>query len=123
MSDFSTAPGEEESTQRFAGVVVLVVINYEGDLTFTLRRRAMSYSYKAYLVRGEEAKVEQTIYHEDESITVLNRHGIRIVFQQTGAIGRFYFVNFLLNVRIATIALILMCRSWRRLPCWRLEVM
>jgi hypothetical protein len=58
----------------------------------------------SYIVNGSEFKITQTVYNLDGSISYYDRHGIRIVFAQTGSIGKFNFISLLLNL-VAALAL------------------
>ncbi|ORX77973.1 hypothetical protein K493DRAFT_412410 [Basidiobolus meristosporus CBS 931.73] len=100
----SDAPGADQSkgeTYRSSGIVLSVVIEYDNDGSTNFK-----YSYSANYIKGNEFKVEETIFNPtDGSITELNRHGIRIVFSQTGNIGKFDFMSLLTNL-VASIALL-----------------
>ena len=50
------------------------------------------------LIGKSETKSIQTIYNTNGTITYLNRHGIRVIFEQTGTIGTFSFVQLLMAV-------------------------
>ena len=45
---------------------------------------AVRYTYKPHFVSGAEFKLEIPTYAEDRSLTVDDRHGIRIIFVQSG---------------------------------------
>lgn len=45
------------------------------------------------------------MYNSDGSVTYLDRHGIRMVFAQTGSIGIFNPIAFILNL-VAALALV-----------------
>ncbi|KAI8590772.1 hypothetical protein BDZ88DRAFT_450941 [Geranomyces variabilis] len=90
-------PGE---TLRSSGFVISAPIIYNGD-----NNKGVSYSYVPAQINGTEYKVTQTIVQPDNSILYIVRHGIRIVFVQTGEIGQFDFMT-LLQALVAATALL-----------------
>ncbi|KAK9763754.1 hypothetical protein K7432_009303 [Basidiobolus ranarum] len=100
----SDAPGADQAngeSYRSSGIVLSVVIQYDND-----GNDKFKYSYSANYIKGNEYKIEETIYNPtDGSYTEFNRHGIRIVFSQTGNIGKFDFMSLLTNL-VASIALL-----------------
>ncbi|KAJ3156166.1 cytochrome c oxidase subunit 1 [Geranomyces michiganensis] len=87
-------------TLRSSGFVISAPIIYNGD-----NNKGVAYSYVPAQINGTEYKVTQTIVQPDNSIVYIVRHGIRIVFVQTGEIGQFDFMT-LLQALVAATALL-----------------
>ncbi|RIB10500.1 hypothetical protein C2G38_2205917 [Gigaspora rosea] len=89
----STAPGANKTageTYRLSGIVI---IHYQN---VRLKKHDIVYSYLPRVIDGNEYKVTENIHNStDGSITLIDRHGIRFVFQQHGLIGVFDFVTLL----------------------------
>ncbi|CAG8664039.1 10351_t:CDS:10 [Gigaspora margarita] len=102
----STAPGANKAageTYRSSGIVIAIVINYQN---VRLKKDDIVYSYLPRVIDGNEYKVTENILNStDGSITLIDRHGIRFVFQQNGSIGVFDFVSLLTSL-VASIALL-----------------
>ncbi|CAG8572301.1 18984_t:CDS:10 [Gigaspora margarita] len=85
----STAPGANKTIgeiNRTSGIVVVIVIEYKNR-------------YIPQVIEGNEYKaVERITNVTDGSVTLVNRHGIRFVFQQHGTIGQFDFLTLLTNI-------------------------
>ncbi|CAG8756526.1 1925_t:CDS:2, partial [Gigaspora rosea] len=102
----STAPGADKAageTYRSSGIVIAIVINYQN---VRFKTDQLVYSYLPRVIDGNEYKVTENILNStDGSITIIDRHGIRFVFQQNGSIGVFDFVSLLTSL-VASIALL-----------------
>ncbi|KAI8834677.1 hypothetical protein BC829DRAFT_407068 [Chytridium lagenaria] len=98
LGKVSGAPGAGvNETQRSAGVVVSFLINpYSVSL---------KYKYFPAQVTNTEYKALQTIYNSNGTVTVLNRHGVYLIFAQSGQIGAFSFMALLTNL-VASFALL-----------------
>ncbi|KAF8940922.1 cytochrome c oxidase subunit 1 [Dissophora ornata] len=89
-------------TVRSSGVVVIVVIQYAAK---GWNPNLISYEYLPKAIHDQEYKVIETIRDfRDGNRVEINRHGIRIVFSQTGQLGQFSFMTLLTNL-VAAIAL------------------
>ncbi|RUS28337.1 hypothetical protein BC938DRAFT_482005 [Jimgerdemannia flammicorona] len=103
----SYAPSADQSngeTCRSSGIVISVNINYANSPS---NLDLITYQYLPQVIVGNEYKVEEIVYRAETTggITVLNRHGIKIIFQQSGQIGTFHFITLLLNL-VAGLALL-----------------
>ena len=85
---------------RYDGAVFLVMIRYE---TPKLTVSDMGYEYNVRYIDQAEYKLITKV-NDGTTVTYLNRHGIRILFVQTGFITRFSFVE-LLKTLVAGVAL------------------
>ncbi|CAG8791454.1 12570_t:CDS:2, partial [Dentiscutata erythropus] len=101
----STAPGankSENETYRSSGIVIIVVIEYRN---VPYKTDVISYRYLPRLIDGNEYKVVENIYNvTDGSYTLIDRHGIRFIFQQHGSIGEFDLITLLTSI-VASFAL------------------
>ncbi|CAG8739135.1 6898_t:CDS:2, partial [Gigaspora margarita] len=101
----STAPGADKvagETYRSSGIVIIIIIEYQN---VPLKTGQLSYKYLPQAIDGSEYKSVEKIYNTtDNSITLVDRHGIRLVFQQHGTIGEFQFIALLTNL-VASFAL------------------
>ncbi|CAG8626882.1 8174_t:CDS:10 [Cetraspora pellucida] len=101
----STAPGANKAageTYRSSGIVIVIIIEYQ-NVRFKLDQ--IEYKYLPQIIDGNEYKAVENVYNTtDGSYTVIDRHGIRLVFQQHGTIGQFGFVALLTNL-VASFAL------------------
>ncbi|CAG8636262.1 13263_t:CDS:2 [Cetraspora pellucida] len=92
----STAPGANKTARelyRTSGIVIVIVIEYKNN------RKDITYRYIPQVIDGNEYKTVERIYNgTDGSITLVNRHGIRFVFQQHGTIGQFDLLTLLTNI-------------------------
>ncbi|CAG8476625.1 939_t:CDS:10 [Dentiscutata erythropus] len=102
----STAPGANKAageTYRSSGIVIAVVIEY---LNAKYQEDQLYYNYRPRIIDGNEYKVTENLVNgTDGSVTLVDRHGIRFVFQQTGTIGVFDFVT-LLTALVASFTLL-----------------
>jgi hypothetical protein len=57
------------------------------------------------IVEGLEMKVSELRYNPDGSVTKFDRHGVQVIFTQTGSIGFFNLLALILNL-VAALALI-----------------
>ncbi|KAI8898702.1 hypothetical protein BC833DRAFT_588624 [Globomyces pollinis-pini] len=98
----SKAPGAKTSEDmRSAGLIISMPIAY------TNRRSQpghLKYQYLPAIIDGSEFKVTEMKMNGDGSVTYISRHGIRIVFAQTGTIGIFNPIALILNL-VAAFAL------------------
>ncbi|KAI9096077.1 hypothetical protein DFS34DRAFT_151907 [Phlyctochytrium arcticum] len=102
----SSADGAKKGESlRSAGFVISSPITYMNGQKFGTGEYAYKYVYSPAKMEGTEYKVLQTRVNPDGSLTYLNRHGIRIVFDQTGQIGEFDFIA-LLTALVAATALL-----------------
>ncbi|CAG8536195.1 1082_t:CDS:10, partial [Cetraspora pellucida] len=105
LDALSTAPGADKAageTYRSSGIVIVVIIEYK-NVQFKLDQ--IEYKYLPQVIDGNEYKAVENIHNTtDGSYTVIERHGIRLVFQQHGTIGQFQFVALLTNL-VASFAL------------------
>ncbi|CAG8622267.1 7221_t:CDS:2, partial [Dentiscutata heterogama] len=101
----STAPGANKAageTYRSSGIVIVIVIEYKN---VQFKKNQIAYKYLPQVIDGNEYKAVENIYNAtDGSITLIDRHGIRLVFQEHGTIGEFQFVA-LLTALVASFAL------------------
>ncbi|CAG8446430.1 12063_t:CDS:10 [Acaulospora morrowiae] len=98
LEGLSTAPGADEAhgeTYRSSGIVIAVVIEY---MNARFRKNDITYKYLPQVIDGNEYKSMQNILNPDGSYTIIDRHGIRLVFQQHGSIGQFDFITLLVNI-------------------------
>ncbi|CAG8525665.1 12559_t:CDS:10 [Acaulospora morrowiae] len=94
----STAPGADKGsreTYRSSGIVIAIVIEY---MNVRFRRDDIIYKYLPQAIDGNEYKAAQNVLNQDGSYTIIDRHGIRLVFQQHGSIGQFDFITLLINI-------------------------
>ncbi|KAJ3277611.1 cytochrome c oxidase subunit 1 [Borealophlyctis nickersoniae] len=82
-------------TWRSSGLLISIPIRYLNKLGVTDTGSEIRYRYIPAQVSGTEYKVIETQNNPNGSITYLNRHGIRIVFEQTGELGHFDFMQLL----------------------------
>ncbi|CAG8496169.1 12108_t:CDS:2, partial [Racocetra persica] len=92
----STAPGakkDQGEVYRTSGIVIVIVIEYKNN------REDITYKYIPQVIDGNEYKTVERIYNSTSgSITLVDRHGIRFVFQQHGTIGQFDLLSLLTNI-------------------------
>ncbi|CAG8481613.1 12236_t:CDS:2 [Cetraspora pellucida] len=105
LDSLSTAPGADKTaneTYRSSGIVIVVVIEYRN---VPYKTDVISYKYLPRLIDGNEYKVLENIYNvTDGSFTIIDRHGIRFIFQQHGSIGEFDLITLLTSI-VASFAL------------------
>lgn len=90
-----------DESHRYAGMVLVVRVFY--DNTHSMNTADVRYTYSVRHVPSTEFKVEEPMYGVAATggavqRTIVDRHGIRIVFLQTGKIGTFDFQNFLVQM-------------------------
>ncbi|TPX67341.1 hypothetical protein SpCBS45565_g03878 [Spizellomyces sp. 'palustris'] len=101
----ATADGAANGeTLRSSGFVVSTPILYQNRGDFR-KAEEITYRYIPAQIDGTEFKVLETKYNPDGSLTYLNRHGIRLVFDQAGQIGQFDMIA-LLTALVAAMALL-----------------
>ncbi|RKP24681.1 hypothetical protein SYNPS1DRAFT_29560 [Syncephalis pseudoplumigaleata] len=101
----SYAPGANRAageTQRSAGAVIVVVIDYQNQVSSPSE---IKYGYWPSIIDGAEYKILEVIRNPDNTVTEINRHGVKIVFQQTGSIGHFDLITLMINL-VSAIALL-----------------
>lgn len=109
---------------RDNGVVVLVFIEYSN--TYTYSTSNIRYTYSARVATHTKFKAVQSIYtkHLDTERVLLDRHGVRLVFIQTGSLGVFDFQTLLLTIvsglgLLAITTVIIDCCALRIFPTTR----
>ncbi|KAH9247588.1 hypothetical protein BASA81_014805 [Batrachochytrium salamandrivorans] len=94
----STASGAYAGeTWRSTGIVVSIPIAYTNRLTVG-QQSSIKYTYVPAVINGSEYTILQTQLNADGSITFIDRHGMRIVFAQTGSIGVVSFLALTINL-------------------------
>ncbi|KAJ3042813.1 cytochrome c oxidase subunit 1 [Rhizophlyctis rosea] len=93
-------------TIRSAGIVITVVIDYKNRAT---EYSELTYKYRPSKVANQEFKALQNMMLPNGTNLNINRHGVRIVFVQTGSIGTFDFLTLLKNL-VAAFALLSVAR-------------
>lgn len=88
---------------RDSGVIVMVEIVYANWLPWSgLVRGKPQYTYEVSILDKDSYKVESVHYgagiHAIYDRTYINRHGIKLVFIQSGSIARFNFQSFLIVI-------------------------
>ncbi|KAJ3119336.1 cytochrome c oxidase subunit 1 [Nowakowskiella sp. JEL0407] len=102
LDSASNSPGSAaDETWRSTGTVISVPIYYENEVG---NPQILHYTYLPAQLNGTEYKIVQHITNPDGTVTYLNRHGIRIILTQFGAIGVFDFQSLLINL-VAALAL------------------
>jgi len=87
----SAKPGE---SKRSSGVVLLVALDYENNGSPT----APTYQYRVSDIPGSEYKSVEVLRLNDTFRLVNDRHGVKLVFLTTGAIGVFDFQTTLVQL-------------------------
>eukprot|EP01138_Halocafeteria_seosinensis_P004396 gb/GECG01004497.1/.p1 GENE.gb/GECG01004497.1/~~gb/GECG01004497.1/.p1 ORF type:complete len:486 (+),score=39.44 gb/GECG01004497.1/:1-1458(+) len=98
-------------TKRFAGLILLVQIDY--DNYYTYNPENIRYTYTVTQVSNQEFKIEQLVNNQNdahESRLIYDRHGVQIVMLQTGSIGSFSFAQ-LLIVLVTSLGLLAVAQS------------
>jgi len=91
----SDVDGSIESV-RFEGMVLAVFLDYANRLSNVDQ---LKYRYRVQRIEKIDVKSEQTVYlNYPNEYVVRNRHGLLLIFIQTGSIGRFSFKALLLSV-------------------------
>ncbi|RHZ83070.1 hypothetical protein Glove_99g184 [Diversispora epigaea] len=102
LDSLSTAPGASDGeTYRSSGIVIVIVIEYTN---VAFKKNEIRYKYLPQVIDGNEYKSIENLYNPDGSFTIVERHGIRFIFQQHGSIGEFDFITLLTNI-VASLAL------------------
>jgi len=89
--------GKSTNTTRYDGVVIIMFIEYSNSVTSP---GTISYNYKVKTVNGAEYKIEepQRIFEDPGYLVIYNRHGIRLIYIQSGSVGRFNFLVLLISL-------------------------
>jgi len=83
-------------TIRYDGLIILVFIDYSN--TYSRSTNNIKYTYSASVVQDTEfTVVEPIVLDRIQNRFVFKRHGIRLLFFQTGTIGNFDFRSLLLT--------------------------
>ena len=108
----SSNPADKSNTLRYDGIVLVAYIEYRNKRTTYVsvtenEANSIEYVYTVRRVKQAEYKFESPDYFSDGTgrYVLFNRHGVRIVFKQTGKIGKFDLQSCLTNI-VAAIALI-----------------
>jgi hypothetical protein len=81
---------------RNDGVVIIVTITYTNLADYNLSN--VIYTYKVNYLSDTKFKALEPIFTKNiDTRTIWNRHGVRIVFIQTGSIGQFDFLTMILT--------------------------
>jgi len=81
---------------RYDGCVIFVYIEYSNTFTWNLYK--MRYTIRAEAMSGTKFKAVQPVYTKHvEDRVIYDRHGIHIIFLQTGRLGKFDFQTLLLS--------------------------
>eukprot|EP01098_Paradermamoeba_levis_P013023 TRINITY_DN5832_c0_g1_i6.p1 TRINITY_DN5832_c0_g1~~TRINITY_DN5832_c0_g1_i6.p1 ORF type:complete len:220 (-),score=94.01 TRINITY_DN5832_c0_g1_i6:99-758(-) len=94
LDDFSTSSTGE--TNRYAGVLLLVFIVYDNTHSFSTNN--VRYTVKVREVKNTEFKSVEETYFSETTKRERNRHGVRLIFLQTGQLGKFQFQVLLLTM-------------------------
>jgi len=95
---------EDARTVRYTGVILLVIIDYSNTGSFN--SSDVDYTVTVRQINKSQFKSEQQIFSTmPTEYSEWNRHGIRLLFQRTGTIGKFDFQTLLINI-IAGAALV-----------------
>ena len=91
----------EGESLRYHGVVILVILSYDGEGIDT----ELTYAYRSFALRGVEFKNEQTIISNlptgNISRSIWKRHGIRVVLVPAGYVAIFSFVELMKTLMVA----------------------
>jgi hypothetical protein len=83
------------SSLRYDGIIFFVYMEYKNSLS----SGEIVYTYRVRKSDNSEHKQEEAIYvHYPDQLVVLNRHGIKLVFLQTGEIGKFSIQTLIINL-------------------------
>ncbi|CAG8609974.1 4787_t:CDS:10 [Ambispora leptoticha] len=92
----STAPGAKPGEiYRSSGIVIVIVIDYKN---VPFKEDTITYTYRPQYIKGNEYKSIESIYQPNGGYVIKERHGLRLVFQQSGTIGKFDFISLLKNI-------------------------
>ncbi|KAF2069905.1 hypothetical protein CYY_008776 [Polysphondylium violaceum] len=92
------SPGFSNSSRsiRDDGMLLFCFITYSN--TFTYSTSKYRYTYEFHLIEDTKFKIVEPIYLDDVNHRyIFNRHGVRIIFIQTGQLGKFDFQTSLLT--------------------------
>ena len=89
MGDFVTTKKGKSGVQsyRYAGLTLHIMVFYDNTFSFDLSK--FRYSYRVSHVAKTSYKMEEVVPVNVTSRVLLNRHGLKIVVDVTGSIGRF----------------------------------
>jgi hypothetical protein len=89
MGDFVTTKKGKSGVQsyRYAGLTLHITVFYDNTFSFDLSK--FRYSYRVAHVAKTSYKMEEVVPVNVTSRVLLNRHGLKIVVDVTGSIGRF----------------------------------
>ncbi|KAK5578685.1 hypothetical protein RB653_008358 [Dictyostelium firmibasis] len=83
-------------TIRDDGILILCFITYSN--TYTYNTGNYQYTYQFKLVQNTKFKIVEPVFTKDvEDRYIFDRHGVRIIFIQTGQLGQFDFQTMLLT--------------------------
>ncbi|GAM19547.1 hypothetical protein SAMD00019534_027220 [Acytostelium subglobosum LB1] len=83
-------------SMRDDGVILLVFITYSN--TYTYNTNNFRYTYQFKVIKDTKFKAEEPIFTTDvNNRYVFDRHGVKMLFIQTGSIGKFDFQTMLLT--------------------------
>eukprot|EP00455_Lapot_gusevi_P048301 TRINITY_DN664_c0_g1_i4.p1 TRINITY_DN664_c0_g1~~TRINITY_DN664_c0_g1_i4.p1 ORF type:complete len:227 (-),score=85.97 TRINITY_DN664_c0_g1_i4:127-807(-) len=94
LDDLSDSNPAEGNSHRYNGIVLLWFANYRTQPD----TYQPTYTYTIQRVAGAESKMFERIYIDDDTRIDRNRHGLQIIFVQTGQITRFNFQTLLVNL-------------------------
>jgi len=92
------SPGFSNSSRsiRDDGMLLFCFITYSNTYTYSTSK--YRYTYEFHLIEDTKFKIVEPIYLDDVSHRyIFNRHGVRIIFIQTGQLGKFDFQTTLLT--------------------------
>eukprot|EP00823_Brevimastigomonas_motovehiculus_P007995 TRINITY_DN718_c0_g2_i1.p1 TRINITY_DN718_c0_g2~~TRINITY_DN718_c0_g2_i1.p1 ORF type:complete len:446 (-),score=72.12 TRINITY_DN718_c0_g2_i1:215-1552(-) len=93
---------EVTESLRHSGAVIMVDIRYSNvPPAPQIKIEPLSYKYNVFYIEGTEAKVMETRYLNETTRLLNNRHGLRLLFNQSGNIARLSFVVLLINLTAA----------------------
>lgn len=96
LDEFFEMKGTLAESIRYAGIVMLLQIQY--DNTKTANQSRIEYTYRVTVLKGAEFKCEETSKIEGDHRELLDRHGIRLIIVQNGQIGEFDLSTLLLTL-------------------------
>ncbi|KAK5574854.1 hypothetical protein RB653_010108 [Dictyostelium firmibasis] len=92
-----SSPVDSNVSIRYDGVVLFVFITYSN--TYTYSTSDFRYVYSVQQIENTIYDVPETIILESiDSRLLYKRHGVRVIFIQTGTIGSFHFQTLLLTL-------------------------
>jgi len=96
LSDLSQSKGPEKGEPlRNAGVVLIIFVTYSNSLTNVAK---ISYTYRVAYIPGADYQADEPRWLQNADMILYSRHGIRMVFIQTGLIGQFDFLTLLTTI-------------------------